>query len=568
MKIKAVNEDCFLITLGTAIDLTLTAKIADLNQQIKTKLADDLVDSTPAYTTILVQFNLLTISPLVVYKVLETLLSSVVDSTVKISTKVHRLPVYYHQTVAPDLLDLAKHKSMTVQQVIELHTQQAYQVCALGFSPGFAFLAEVNPLLQQARLKTPRAKVKAGSVAIADKQTAVYPSDSPGGWNIIGHCPLLLFNMKNNPISQFKVGDQVEFYSIDQQTYLSLMEKQWGKQVEQVHCAISEQKNTGLQVISRGLLATIQDSGRFSQSEQGVSQGGSADAYSANWANYLLANHLHCAVIEITVGGAEFLALSDVCLALTGANMNAQVFDEHNQYLQSINQQTFYLLTGQTLKLSYSSEGTRAYLAVKGGFEVVDVLGSCSTVMRNKIGGLNGQGNALKAGDCIPVKSPDNQVNPKQQLITRIANQYWPHFNELTKIGIIESYQSDQFLASQKQQLYQQVYTIDANSDRMGIRLNGQPLTSKTTGVISEAIALGSMQIPADGIPIILLQDRQTLGGYPKMGCVCRYDLKKLVQLPAGSKIQFYPIALSAAQLQYREHLQFFNRQHHSQQGR
>lgn len=565
MKIKAINEECFLITLGTKIDLNLTAKIASLNQQIKHKLGDHLIDTIPSYTTILVQFNLLTIAPLVVYKQLDTLLYASLSDLPSNTNQCHRLPVFYDRSVAPDLLRLAEQKGMTVEQVISLHSQQQYQVCALGFSPGFAFLAEVDPRLQQARLETPRANVKAGSVAIADKQTAVYPSDSPGGWNIIGHCPNRLFDMNNSPISDFKVGDKVEFYAINQQQYLALMETNWGsnKALKTPNKILNKNpKNRyGLKVIDTGILSSLQDAGRFGQSEQGVSQGGYADFNSARWANYLLKNAEHSTLIEITVGGAEFLALSDLYLALTGAEMNAQVFDKNNQLIQSVKQQTFKLLIGQRLKLSFASVGVRAYLAVKSGFDVVKVLGSCSTVKRNQVGGLVGDGQALKKGDLIAVVTEAALKNVKHNILdVRMPACYHIKPQQLTKIGLIESYQNDLFNAQQKAQLYQQVYSVNANSDRMGMRLSGQPLSNKITGVISEAIALGSVQIPADGIPIILLQDRQTLGGYPKIGCICRHDLAVLAQLPAGANIQFYPVSLLQAQMQYRQHLQFFNK--------
>lgn len=564
IKIEAVNEDCFMITFGTKIDLSLTAQIASLNQQIKLTLAHHLIDSTPSYTTILVQFNLLSTAPLVVYEQLKTLVYSPAFSHLTDEKKCHRLPVYYHSSVGPDLLPLAESKGLTVDQVITIHSQQRYQVCALGFSPGFAFLAEVNPLIQQPRLASPRPKVQAGSVAIADKQTAVYPSDSPGGWNIIGHCPMRLFDMEKMPISDFSVGDSVEFYPVNEQTYLALMETEWGTEMTGSSPSIDNKANgellaeSGLRVINSGVLSSIQDKGRFGQSEQGVSQGGVADTKFAHWANYLLGNSVDNALIEITVGGAEFVALSEVRLALTGAEMHTHIVDENNKKLKSIKQQSFTLFAGQRLKLGFATQGVRAYLAVKDGFNVKSILGSCSTVKRNQIGGLAGNGEALKKGDVIALNMP-GPLDQTLRFNRRVPDSYHLKPQALTRIGLIESYQQHLFTAQQKCQLYQQTYTISTNSDRMGMRLLGGPLSMSQDGVISEAIALGSVQIPADGVPIILLQDRQTLGGYPKIGCVCQQDLNVLAQLPAGSEIQFYRCSLDDVQQQYREKLRFFN---------
>ncbi len=223
MKLSAINEDSFLIILSDQIDLQLTDNIAYLCDAIETALGPSLLDITPSYTSILVQFNLLSVSPLVVEKQLETLMASCSKQVVKNTQgKLIELPVYYHPSVGWDLNSLSEQSGHSIKQIIELHQQQTYQVCAIGFAPGFAFLAEVAEPIQFPRHKTPRANVPAGSVAIADKQTAVYPSQSPGGWQIVGNCPVSLFDIKANPISPFSIGDQVKFNAVDKNTFLSL----------------------------------------------------------------------------------------------------------------------------------------------------------------------------------------------------------------------------------------------------------------------------------------------------------------------------------------------------------
>lgn len=230
MKIDVINEDCFLIKLSDNIDLSLTAQIATLVKNIEQSFTDTLLDVTPSYGTILVQINLLKISPLVA----QQLLISLCDKSAKDKPqgrvgKLIELPVYYDDSVGWDLYKVASDNDLSINEVIKLHGDKTYQVCAVGFAPGFAFLAELDHQIKQPRHLSPRTFVPAGSVAIADLQTAVYPCDSPGGWHIIGNCPLSLFDLKSNPISPFEIGDRVKFNAINQQQFIAL----GGKIVEQ-----------------------------------------------------------------------------------------------------------------------------------------------------------------------------------------------------------------------------------------------------------------------------------------------------------------------------------------------
>ncbi|MCG6201281.1 5-oxoprolinase subunit PxpB [Psychromonas antarctica] len=223
MKILALNEDCFLIQVSDTIDLALTDKIAFLVKQIEMQLGDALVDITPSYSTILVHYNLLKIAPLVVENLLETaVLSTSLNSVFKGQNKVIELPVYYNVSVGWDLPALSEQTGLSIEQIIQLHSDTKYRVCAVGFAPGFAFLAQVPAAINIARHASPRAVVPAGSVAIADAQTAVYPADSPGGWQIIGNCPVKLFDLNNDPITPFAIGDSVKFRSILLDEFLRL----------------------------------------------------------------------------------------------------------------------------------------------------------------------------------------------------------------------------------------------------------------------------------------------------------------------------------------------------------
>jgi len=311
----------------------------------------------------------------------------------------------------------------------------------------------------------------------------------------------------------------------------------------------------GLVVKKAGLFTQLQDRGRFHQAQQGLSQGGFCDELAAHWANYLLANSPDAPLLEISFGQAEFEACCDMMLSLTGAPMSARVKRLSGQLISQQNNRSFLLKRGETLIFSYARSGVRAYLAVQGGFFVEPVLGSVSTVKRNLMGGGYQDGRPLQDGDFLPIFSAPRFAVPQ-----KIAQKFIPDYSQPTTLSVIESYQSEQFSVSEKSTFYSTEYAIDKHSDRMGMRLQGEAIKGALQGIVSEGIALGSIQIPSDGQPIILLQDRQTLGGYPKLGCIARCDLSQLAQQSIGNKIRFKRTDVLTERLRYLQRLRFFNR--------
>ncbi|MFL1485256.1 5-oxoprolinase subunit PxpB [Marinobacter sp. LN3S78] len=218
--IQAVSEDAVLVSFGDTIDPALTAVIRVWCDAIRTRLGDMLTDLVPSYTSITVYYD----PGLADFRRMIHLLRSIPDTLPAkpeaTSGRHIELPVWYHPSVGPDLEALAIACELTVDQVIERHTAGTYQVYALGFSPGFGFMGLVDPGIAQPRLERPRVKVPAGSVGIANRQTAVYPSSSPGGWRLIGRCPTQLFSEED--LALLTVGDSVRFRPVDRETFLSL----------------------------------------------------------------------------------------------------------------------------------------------------------------------------------------------------------------------------------------------------------------------------------------------------------------------------------------------------------
>lgn len=170
MKLSVINEDSFLIQVSDEIDLLLTNKIASLVSELEKQLAEHLLDITPYYTTILVQYNLLTVSPLVVEKILHSIIDKPLKNELISISKQIQLPVYYHQSVGWDLQNLAQKTGLTIAQIIKIHSETQYKVCTIGFAPSFAFLAQLPEAIQVPRLTSPRAFVPAGSVLLIHKQ--------------------------------------------------------------------------------------------------------------------------------------------------------------------------------------------------------------------------------------------------------------------------------------------------------------------------------------------------------------------------------------------------------------
>jgi len=302
--------------------------------------------------------------------------------------------------------------------------------------------------------------------------------------------------------------------------------------------------SSGLTVIRPGVQSSLQDLGRFGVASQGLSQGGTMDLHAHCWANKILENSVSCPTLEIVIGLAEFKAKSDLLLALAGAEMQARI-----DGVAVGNWCSFSLLQGQTLTLKAAVSGMRSYLAVSGGFQIKPILGSVSTVVRNQLGGLDGK--MLQVDDFLPSKL--HALSPRNY----VPRSFLPEYSDTIILRVIESYQATEFSAEELKKFYQSEYTLTQDCDRMGARLTGEPINAPA-GLISEGVALGAIQVPADGQAIILLNDRQTLGGYPKIGCVARVDLPKLAQARPGTRIKFTPVALVKARDEWQDFSRYF----------
>jgi len=219
--IVSAGENSILIYFGDKIDASLPKNIANFANQLKNEMGGVVINLIPSYNSLHVSYDLNVIDYQDFVNQVEQCLKQNQNTASALESKTIRIPVYYGLEVGLDLERLLQEKNLDLDAFINVHSSKEYLVYAIGFSPVFAFLGEVDERIQLPRLNTPRIKIPAGSVGIAESQTAIYPSDSSGGWNIVGRTPidLSLNNLEN--IDKFNVGNQVKFYPISRDEYLS-----------------------------------------------------------------------------------------------------------------------------------------------------------------------------------------------------------------------------------------------------------------------------------------------------------------------------------------------------------
>ncbi|MFC1239379.1 5-oxoprolinase/urea amidolyase family protein [Treponema vincentii] len=295
-----------------------------------------------------------------------------------------------------------------------------------------------------------------------------------------------------------------------------------------------------IKVIRPGACTTVQDLGRIGYQKFGIPVAGVMDEFAASVANFLVGNERNEAVLEITYLGPTLEFQEDMLIGIAGANVSPKLNGVPVPVWEG-----FTVKKGDVLSFGSVKGGVRAYIAFAGSIDVPLVNGSKSTLMKSKIGGF--QGRMLQAGDELSICV--RQGTCPQRLPAHFIPIY-PHSND---IAVCLGPQDDYFTEQGISDFFGQPYTITANADRMGIRLDGAAVAHKTKAdIISDAAVIGSIQVPADGKPIILMADRQTTGGYAKIGTVIKEDIIKLAQMASNDTIQFRRISMEEAQQKYR----------------
>ncbi len=302
-----------------------------------------------------------------------------------------------------------------------------------------------------------------------------------------------------------------------------------------------------LRVLQQGVQSIPVDLGRKHYQHLGVTVGGPMDIHAYLWANHLLGNTPNDPQIEIAHGHFSCEFTQATTIALTGADQAPKLNDKAIETWKSV-----AVSKGDRLTLGASQVGFYSYLSVAGGFKIKPQFGSVTAVKRDKLGGLHHNGEGLKINDCLTYSSEVKCA------IKRTPTEFIPNYAEPLKLGVVPSYQHEAFSAEQRDAFYQQIFKVSPRINRQGVCINSEPINYDGADLISEGIAYGAIQIPPDGQPIILMRDRQSIGGYPKMGCVAVLDVGKLAQRKPKTELTFVPCDLQASLQSYTEMLQFF----------
>jgi len=293
-------------------------------------------------------------------------------------------------------------------------------------------------------------------------------------------------------------------------------------------------------VIKAGIFTTLQDRGRFSFTHLGVTNSGVMDEYATLAAHKLLNNDLNDNILEITFSNVELLANSTTTICLTGASCELYINNKQKHTWQTHN-----IKRNDIVKIGKILEGQRVYLAVKNGFDIPKEFGSNATTIKESLGGISGI--QIKNNDILPYKEHNEPIT------NRWKKEYIPNYTKELTLRVLLSYQEDSFAKKEKEKFFNSFYSITPDFNRMACKLKGEAVASSLDGIISEAITFGSIQIPKDGQPIILLKERQTIGGYPKIGTVLSIDCFKLAQMKIASTIKFEEIDITTAQKKLKE---------------
>jgi KipI family sensor histidine kinase inhibitor len=434
--------------------------------------------------------------------------------------RVVEIPVRYD---GEDLAEVARLTGLTEAEVVRRHSAHLWTVAFSGFAPGFAYLTGGDPALDVPRRSVPRTRIPSGSVALAGRFSGVYPTASPGGWQIIGTTPVPMWDLARSPAALLTPGDRVRFVDAPDATVVPAQSLQ-----EPVAVAAPKGAFT---VTQAPFPILVQDAGRPGHTGEGVSASGVMDLAAFRSLNRLLGNPPACAALEITGGMVAFQTDVAAVIAVTGAPCTLTINDQ----LHLPSHRALALDAGDRVLVSAPKGGLRMLLGVRGGFAVAPVLGSHATDTLARLGP-----EPLMTGATIALaQATADAVGPPE------AIPDLPKPGDTVTLDVILGPRADFFSAAVQDQLSAQDWTVTQSSSRVGIRLSGDiPLSRDAlTELPSEGTVRGAVQVPHSGQPVLFLADHPLTGGYPVIGVVAGYHLDLAGQIPPGAKIRFRPLA-------------------------
>ena len=456
-----------------------------------------------------------------------------VDGTSATSSRRIEIPVRYH---GEDLAEVAGLLGLAPEEVVRRHTGSDYTVAFTGFAPGFAYLAGGDPSLDVPRRGVPRTRIPAGAVGLAGRFSGVYPQASPGGWQIIGITSTPMWDLGREVPALLQPGDTVRFVDV------TAMPVPVTKVADLRPAASSSSLvpvpgTASLEIRSTGLQALWQDRGRHGMAGQGVSASGAMDMGALQAANRLVGNASDAACIEAVAGGLQLVCRGDAVVGVTGAEGSLTLTRADGVRWAVPRYQPVALADGDMLSVGEPTAGLRSYLAVRGGFDIAPVLGSCATDTLAQVGPP-----VLQAGDRVAVRPvvAGAVVGSSEAAPTDL-----PTLQDEVVLDVVLGPRTDWFTADAVELLCGQPWQVTPRSNRVGLRLAGeQPLARANPAELpSEGTTRGSIQVPPSGQPVLFMADHPLTGGYPVIGAVAPHHLDRAGQIPVNARIRFRALA-------------------------
>ncbi len=486
-----------------------------------------------------------------------------VSASAQRSATLVEIPVHY---TGEDLAEVAQLLGITPEELIQRHTGSEYTVAFTGFAPGFAYLSGGHPSFQVPRRNTPRTRIPAGAVGLAGAFSGIYPQASPGGWQIIGTTPTAMWDIARETPALLQPGYRVRFVDIATlsgaaraalegaasgmsnanpnaianapacaSAHTTAAATATGAEAEAGAVAVVTEvlDGPGLEILSPGLQTLFQDLGRHGQAGQGVSASGALDPVAFKAANRLVGNPSHSASLEAVGGGLCLRSRGETVLAVTGADAPLTVFSAQGQRWQVARYAPFALADGDTLTIGPPQAGLRSYLAVRGGFAVQPVLGSCATDTLAHVGPK-----PLAAGDLLAVCAP---VHASAVGMPEQSPGDLPRIENVVVLDVLLGPRTDWFTPEAVALLQSQLWQVTPQSNRIGLRLQGAQALARAVPdeLPSEGTVWGAIQVPPSGQPVLFLADHPLTGGYPVIGCVAPHHLGRAGQIPVQAWLRF-----------------------------
>lgn len=554
-RVEAMGESAVLVTPPSP-ELVVAVFLA-----LRRRPVDGQIDVTAGARSLLVSFesgSALGRIALVQHRCDEVLRADLGPGTADSATVVTVDAVYD----GADLEEVASRTGLSREAVIAAHTGQQWTVAFLGFAPGFAYLTGGDIRLRVPRRDSPRTEVPAGAIGLAEEHSAIYPGRSPGGWQLIGRSEVSLWDVRRDPPAVLSPGMRVQFRAAR-----ATASAPRAVRAVTLGGSTAGKPTAGetLTVVRPGMQCLVQDLGRAGNAPYGVSPSGAADRGAALRANRLVGNPADAAVLEVLLGGAEFRVDADLTIAVTGAavpvtvaagggSMTAGAVASADVAEAGVAEAgtAVRVAAGSTVTLGRPKVGLRSYLAVRGGFDVPRVLGSRSTDV------LSGLGPApLRTGDTIAIGNlaatdgaPTSSAALPRSDATAAGGEGVRTFasgSEVapapdpgpTELAILPGPQQQFLTAKARAALTDAEWTVSPKSNRVGIRLEGQPLGGDVIPAIpSQPLVRGAIQLPPSGELVLFLADYPVTGGYPVIAVLTEAAADAAAQLRPGDGVR------------------------------